>query len=144
MKMPSILAVVVAVLISGIAVRADGGDDTLRFFLSKSDLIVSGKITTEPFGITFETGVVNYICEFKVDQVVKGDQKLAGQVIKVNIIRFEQDEQDKHPLVKKDAACILFLKSTAPDRPTWATADFWFGVQHPSPWMIRSLQRLAK
>ena len=141
MNTSTILASILVGLFSGVSVRADDGDDTLKFFLSKSDLVVAGKITTEPVARTFEAFVPNYLCEFKVDDIAKGDQKLKGQTIKVNIKRFEQVDQDKHPFVKKDAACILFLKSTSGG--SWETADFWFGVQSPGPWMMRSLQRLA-
>ncbi len=122
--------------------KADEGD-TLNRLLSKSDLVVLGKITTEPHGVISRSGVPNYICEFHVQDVLKGDAKLKDQVIEVNIMRFEMDAKDKHPLIKKDSECILFLKSATPDTPSWVTADFWFGVQHPSPWMARSLKRLA-
>ena len=139
MKLIALLASLIAVL----PVRGDSGDDTLKSFLSKSDLVVMGKITSEPIGITSEAGVPNYICEFRVQDVLKGDGKLKDQVIKVNIVRFEMDAKDKHPLIKKDGECILYLKSATPNTPSWVTADFWFGVQHPSPWMARSIKRLA-
>ena len=122
---------------------ADASDDTLKFFLSKSEVIVSGKIATEPMGITDELGVLNYICEFQVQDVLKGDAGLQGRTVKVNIMRFEKDAKDKHPLIKKDQECLLFLKSATPNTPSWVTADFWFGVQQHSPWMARSLKRLA-
>lgn len=139
MKLLALLFSLIAVL----PVRGDDGDDTLKSFLSKSDLVVMGKITSEPIGINYETGVPNYNCEFRVQDVLKGDAKLKAQVIKINIMRFEIDAKDKHPLIKKDGECILFLKSAAPNTPGWVTADFWFGIQYPSPWMARSLKRLA-
>jgi hypothetical protein len=139
MKLLALFASLLAVL----PARGDSGDDTLKSFLSKSDLVVMGKITSEPIGIISESGVPNYICEFRVQDVLKGDGKLKDQVLKVNIMRFEMDAKDKHPLIKKDGECTLFLKSATPNTPAWVTADFWFGVQHPSPWMARSLKRLA-
>src|SRR5262249_39193142 len=51
---------------------ADDSDDTLRFFLSKSDLVVVGAITSQPFGTVTEVGVVHYICDFGITQVLKG------------------------------------------------------------------------
>jgi hypothetical protein len=52
--------------------------------------------------------------------------------------------KDRHPLIKKDAECILFLKKQPPGNiPRLASADYWCGVQHPSPWMFKSLRRLA-
>ncbi len=137
------LLVLLTSLIAVLPVRGDAGDDTLRSFLSKSELVVLGKITSEPIGIIEESGVPNYFCEFRVQDVIKGDGKLKDQVIKVNITRFEMDSKDKHPFIRKDGECILFLNSTASITPSWVTADFWFGLQHPSPWMAQSLKRIA-
>ena len=66
---------------------------------------------------------------------------MKGKGIRVNIKRFERVGKDKHPLIKKDAECILFLKNAKPNFPDWETADYWFGLQHPSPSMARSLKR---
>ncbi len=142
------LAALVAALICLAApiTMADEGDDTLKFFLSRSELIVSGRITTDPTGMSEEVGVFNYTCEFQIQDVLKGDTSLKGRDINVRIIRFERDARDKHPLIKKDKECILFLKSApnaSPTAPAWVTADCWFGVQEPGPWMARSLKRLT-
>jgi hypothetical protein len=51
---------------------ADSGDDTLRFFLSKYDLVVLGEITSQSVGISSEAGFVNYPCDFLVAEVLKG------------------------------------------------------------------------
>jgi hypothetical protein len=137
----------IAVLISLFvlaAARADGGDDTLIYYLSRSDLVVLGTITSEPYGINHEPGVIHYGCEFKVAQVLKGDDKLKDTTIRVSIKRLEMSADDGNPLLKKDSRCILFLKSQGQDVPSWSTADFWFGVQYPSTTMASSLQRLAK
>ncbi len=124
-------------------VSNSGADDTLKYYLSKSDLAVHGIIVSEPLAAFREAGVPNYICDFKVSDVLKGDASLKGKTIRVHIIRFEMDEKDRHPLLKKDGECILFLKGASPDVPSWVTADFWFGVQYPSPCMASSLKRLA-
>ena len=95
-------------------------------------------------GLLGEAGVPNYICVFDFSDVGKGDAKLKGKTIRVNIKRFEMDKKDHHPLIAKDAECILFLKMEgAGASPHWVTADFWFGIQHPSPWMVKSLKRLG-
>jgi len=122
--------------------RADDGDETLRGWLSQAELVVAGTITNEPIGITHETGVPNYLCDFKVAEVIKGDATLTGKTIPVNIVRFELAAKDQSPLVKKDAECILFLKNVSPDKPVWQTVDAWFGVQQRSPMLVRSLKRL--
>ncbi len=123
---------------------ADSSDDTLEFYLSKSDVVLRGTILNGPAGVIDESGVPNFYCEFKVSDVLKGDAKLNGTTVKVNIVRFEMDKKDHHPLIKKDAECILFLKQSKNNVPSLKTADFWFGVQHPFPWLARSLKRLAK
>lgn len=140
---PLITGFLLTFVFASFPARGDSGDHTLKAFLSKSDLVVTGAITSEPIGINHELGVPNYISEFRVKDVLKGDGSLKDQSIKVNIQRFEMDPKDKHPLIKKDGECILFLKNAAPNTPSWVTADFWFGVQYPSPWMARSLKRLA-
>ena len=122
----------------------DSSDDTLKFYLSKSDLVILGTILNQPGAVIDEVGVPNYYCDFKVTDVLKGDATLKGKTIRVNIVRFEGDKKDHHPLIKKDAECILFLKKEENNFPFWETADFWFGVQYPSPWMARSLKRLAE
>jgi hypothetical protein len=123
--------------------QADDGDDTLRGWLAKSELVVAGQIVSAPAGISKELGVVNYPCDFKVADVLKGDAALTGKTFAVNIVRFEMDAKDTSPLVKKGAECILFLKNVSPDKPVWQTADFWFGVQPASPLLTRSLKRVA-
>ena len=131
------------VLTAGICVANDS-DDTLKFYLSKSDLVVLGTIVSEPEGLVDEKGVPNYICEFKVSDVCKGNADLNGKSIKVDIKRFEMHKNDHHPLIKKDAECILLLKKEQEGTiPHWVTTDFWFGIQYPAPSMVKSLKRLA-
>jgi hypothetical protein len=124
---------------------ADSSDDTLEFFLRKSDLVVIGQIKNEPSAIIKEVGVLNYVCDFEVSDVLKGDKTLNAKTIKINIVRFEMNEKDRNPLIRKDSECIVFLKMQ-PDgnAPRWETADFWFGIQNPSPWMAKSVKRLGK
>jgi len=119
--------------------------DTLKFLLNKSDLVVLGKIASVPLGFSTEAGVVNYVCDFEVSDVLKGDDAVDGKTIKITIIRFEQNEKDRHPLVKREAQCIVFLKEQPRgSTPHWNTADVWFGIQYASPWMARTLKQLAK
>ena len=127
-----------------VSVLGDSSDDTLTFYLSKSDIVIQGTILNEPAAMIREDGVPNFHCEVKVSDVLKGDPKLNGTNVNVNIVRFEKDKEDHHPLIKKDAECILFLKQARDSSVGLETADVWFGVQHPFPWLARSLKRLAK
>lgn len=126
---------------------ADDGDDTLRFYLSKSDVVLLGEFTSEPIGAIKEAGVIHYQADCKISQLIKGEalgERRAGGTVKVNMVRFEQEAEDQFPELKKGGKCILFLKCN--DRqatPSYITSDVWFGVQRPSPWMAKSLSRLA-
>ena len=137
MKQVILACLVIGAMTAATAVQADDSDDTLRFYLSKSDLVISGSITSEPIGLSSESGVVGYGCDFTVVDVLAGDVSVKGKTIKVTIGRFESDAKDKHPLVKKGSECILFLKGQG-------TTDYWFGIQQLSPSMVKSLKRLAK
>jgi hypothetical protein len=139
-----VFTVVVGVLTLDASAVADEGDDTLRSYLARSDLVVLGEIASEPGEFQKESGVANYVCDFRVTEVLKGT-KPAGDSLTVNIRRFEMDEADRLPELKKGSKCILFLKrAEGGETPAWKTADFWFGFQRPSPWMARSLKRLAE
>jgi hypothetical protein len=129
-------------------VLADDGDDTLLMYLSKSDAVILGQFTSELIGESGEAGVIHYQADFKISQLIKGDvlgERRAGGTIKVNIVRFESEPEDRLPELKTGGKCILFLKCN--DRqanPSYLTSDMWFGVQRFSPWMARSLKRLAE
>jgi hypothetical protein len=117
-------------------------DDTLRFYLSKSELVVTGSIQTEPAGTIDKKGFIAYLCQFKVEDVLKGDAAFKGKEIWVGIDRYEWGGQDKHPLIKIGGECLLFLKSSPPNAPTWMTSDAWFGIQHSTASLSRSLKRV--
>lgn len=133
-----------SLLTPAIAPRPQPGDDTLTFYLKKSDLVVIGKVMNAPVGVSFELGVIEYLCEIKVGDVLKGDPTLEGTTIKARIVRFMKDPRDAHPLLAKGAECTVFLEGRANGTPAWKSADPWFALQSPSPWMARSLKRLAK
>jgi hypothetical protein len=138
------LGVIGLILVLAGPAFADDSDETLQYFLSKSALVVLGEITSQPRGIVTEDGVVNYICDFRIAEVLKG-KKPNADTITINIVRFERVNEDRLPELKKGGKCILFLKNARPgEKPAWRTADFWFGFQAPSPWMAKSLKRLAE
>jgi len=87
-----------------------------------------------------EIGVPHYFATVKVLDVCKGDAHLNGRTIKVEIVRFEPDEKARHPLIKDGAKSVLFLKGSGKQ---WITADIEFGVQHPTPALVKSLKRPA-
>ncbi len=143
MKQKILLGLFLSVALAGI-LKADESDDTLKYYLSKSDLVAVGTISPNSLAIIDALGVPNYICVFQIKKVIKGDSQLEGKNIRVNIMRFEIQEKDKSPLIKNGGECILFLKNVRPRIPSWETVDFWFGVQNYSPWMAKSLERIEK
>ena len=136
------IVIFVLVVASNVSnVLANESNDTLLFLLSKSDLILRGRIVSEPVGIIFSDGVVDYLCDYTVFEVLKGDPILESKTIKINIRRFEIDEKDKHPLVDMNSECVLFLDRVENQIPNMVTSDFWFGIQYPSPYMIDSIRK---
>ncbi len=127
------------------AASAEEGDDTLRFFLAKSDLVVSGTINSNSIVVTTDPGAPNYLFDFQVDDVLNGEVGLKGKLIQVSIKRFEGGRNWKgHPLLRDGAQCILFLRGVNPPSvPAWREADPWLSVQPANLSMIESLKRLA-
>ncbi len=124
-------------------VSKDTSDETLKFYLDQSELVVKGNMESDWMSFSSEFGVIEYHGQYKIQQVLKGDEALKDQSIDVVIKRFESDEKDKHPCIATDAESILFLKGAGEGNRSWHSVDFWFAVQHPSPWMARSLKRIA-
>lgn len=116
------------------AAKADTDDETLSYYLSKSDTVIRGKIGSKLFRMVTEGGAPIWFCDYEVTEVLKGDVKLVNTTVMVKIRRFENNEEDRHPLIEKGSESILFLK-TSSGKPALETADFWFGVQHPNTFL---------
>ena len=123
-------------------VAADADDDTLEFYLKKSELVVVGTIV-ELWGIPWdgEKVVQPWTYELKISDVIRGGDSLKGKSIKFSIRHFMKVEKDVDPLLEKGSEIIVFLKDDGDGG--WETADIWFGIHFPSPTMIESLKRLA-
>jgi len=148
------LAAIVALFSISLAARAgdDTDDDTLRFYLSKSKLVVYGEFVSDRMALALEAGVVHLTADFRIDDVIKGRRR-AGETIGVDVKRYDSesliaprgkrrpgedaDVPDWPKEVKRGAKCILFLDADG------TTADVWFGIQPPYPTMIKSLKRLV-
>lgn len=134
-------------LVLGLVVNAaaDEGDDTLRMYLSKSDIVVAGELLSEPKGRASEAGVVHLSFRFRVTDVLKG-KAVDDRDILVAIARYELMSGDDLPWVRKGAKATLFLRKRSTKKgtgPELSGADMWFGIQ-PANWtMQKSLKRLA-
>jgi len=112
MRALSLAVVVLAQTVSASAIAAaSGSDDTLRFFLSKSELVILGEIASDPQGFRTEPGIARYHCNFRITDVLKGS-KPAESPIRVIIARFEENREDRLPEMKKGSQCVLFLNES--------------------------------
>jgi hypothetical protein len=67
-------------------VATEQDDDTLKFYLSKSDCVVLATIT-DVTCVTTDPERPNYLCTIRVAEVYKGDPQMAGVTTNVNIRR---------------------------------------------------------
>lgn len=134
---------------------ADDGDDTLKRWLDRSDVVVDA--TLHGFGLCFNTelGVANYPVWLEIHATLKGkalppppaeavpkDQPARPRA---TIVRFELAKEDRLPWLEDGARVVLFLKQLPTGNfPVHQTADFWFGVQPYGPWLVRRLGELTK
>lgn len=119
--------------------QADADDDTLRHYLSKSEVVVVGQVTDGlqrigvDFGSAYPVRVVEF--EFKVSDGIKG-KIAAKQTINVTVTR----AVDIEPWIPRQGnRFVLFLK---PSGKSWTSADKWFGVQPHSEAFVTHLKRL--
>ncbi len=139
----SILALLLTLTSACAAPGSSGepGDAALKYLLSKSDLVVCGKITNV---MVFTTERTSYLFDCQIREVMKGDGARRGQTIAVSISRVEDPKSKGNPLLKEGSECILFLRSAQPPaKPPWREADYWFAVQPHSDSMMSVLKRLA-
>ena len=127
----------------GLGFGSEPDDDTLTFYLSKSNCVVLATIT-DVTCVTTDPERPIYLCAIRVGEVYKGDLQMAGCVTNVSICRCEKSQRDRHPSLQEGGRCILFLKNAANTNtvPRLVSADMWFGVQCPSAAMGRSLERI--
>ncbi len=149
-SMRCMIALGLALVLPGLVVAGDL-EETLRFYLAKSDVVVLGEFTSEPVlaKTKFASGGE---ADFKIAQLIKWDapgESRVGATIKVHIVRAvlhgdDFEPEDRLPELKKGGKCILFLECRdLKPTPSYITADIWFGVQRPSPWMAKSLARIV-
>src|SRR5580704_16165252 len=132
------IALGLALVLPGLVVAGDL-EETLRFYLSKSDVVVLGEFTSEPIRKSPNKFTTHYQADFKIAQLLKweapGESRI-GRTIKVHIVRTELGPEDRLPELKKGGKCLLFLECRNPrPTPSYITADIWFGIQRPSPSM---------
>jgi hypothetical protein len=118
-------------------------DDTLKSWLNQSDLVVIASFTGRIIGIQDRPGVIEYVCDVDIHEVIKGDATLANQEIPVALIRHQRDPNDTHPLIQAGSKCILFLKADNSRKPIYVSSDPWFSIQYPLISLSQNLKRLV-
>ena len=135
--------VVVAFLMCCVWVtRADEDDDTLRFYLAKSPLVISGDIAS-PVRMTQIKNMTYYSFDLKVREVAKGELS-EGRTVHIRIHWAEHYLVEESTYLKEGSSCILFLKPLkikGPDNSNWQSSALWFGAQ---PYMLQRLKKLSK
>lgn len=110
-------------------------DETLVFYLSKSDVVVAAEIVNDPGGYSHNANVFNYPCALKVFEVIKGDPKMekrqAATIMRVT---------GTGGIPQKGSRYILFLNRSGSRGKSLKSADYWFGVQTYFATMSKSLQ----
>lgn len=121
--------------------KQDSDDETLRYYLSKSEAVVVGKVTDglQRIGVDFNPIPVNVIgFEIKVTDSIKG-KVAAKQTIMVTVTRAYNIGQSLPP--EQGEKVVLFLKSSG---DSWVTADKWFGMQPHSLTLVEHLKRVNR
>lgn len=131
-------------IVPSAALFADDGDDTLRYYLSKSSLVVSGEITEGPRMTFMDASVIRYSFRLKITKIMKGSVKEneLKDGLGVSAIHPEIDKRERLAFVKKGERVILFLREREDKFGGWEGVDPWFGVQQHNELMEDALERL--
>ncbi|MFO0841523.1 MAG: hypothetical protein U0797_03850 [Gemmataceae bacterium] len=119
--------------------KPDTDDDTLRYYLSKADAVVVGKVTDglQRLGVDFEPIPVSVIgFQVKVIKSIKG-KVAAKQAIMVTVTRAHDIGTSAPP--NQGEEFVLFLKSSG---DAWVSADKWFGMRPYSRTFVAHLERV--
>jgi hypothetical protein len=118
-------------------------DSVLKFWLSKSDLVVAGKFTSTTTGGKIHEFLVAHLCGVEIEEVLKGDPKLKAKNLQVNIVRPLKTELQTDVGFFKDSQCILFLKKDANGPTSFVSTEVGSVVLHPNASLVRDLKEIA-
>jgi hypothetical protein len=133
-----------AILVVAALCSVSTDDDTLRHYLSKATLVVSGEILTEPHVVTSELGINRHSFKFAVADVMKG--RPSRLKINVMVTQTYIEPSQASPYLKKGKRVILFLREgrNVDGNELWVGADKWFAVQPANSLMEFDLNRIAE
>lgn len=119
--------------------KTDSDDDTLKYYLSKSEAVVVGTVTDglQRIGVDFTPIPVNSIgFEIKVIDSIQG-KVAAKQTMVLTVTRAFNLGQSLPPV--QGEKVVLFLKASG---NSWVSVDKWFGMQPYSPTLVENLKRV--
>jgi hypothetical protein len=117
------------------------GDDTLRYYIGKSEIVIRAQVTDVSVIAGDEIGVSRYNMELKVLDVLQGT-KPKEESLRVSLVRLESQNDTG---LKQGATHIFFLKGSGTKfekRLVWIGADAWFSVQPDNGLMAQRLKSL--
>lgn len=118
----------------------DDGTETLKYFVSKSDLVVVATIADEPLWIDYSAPISGFYprtCYFKaaIDKVLAGDASHPAEIA-VQAVRIQNTSERPFADLVKGRRFVFFLKRNG---DAWHTADPWFGVWPYTPGLEAAL-----
>jgi len=129
-----IISLIVIALAAAQFAWCQPGDDTLRFYLSKSNMVIAGEMQE---GICSTSSF--QACSFSI----RVDEAFKGGAVRGDIVAFQTESfwgDYALPCHAEHAKCIVFL---TPGKETghWKVADPWFGMQNYSSFLATSIKR---
>jgi hypothetical protein len=110
--------------------------------LASADLVVVGKVDSEPIGESDKINVVWFTCDFKVSDVIRGGD-FAGKTIRVSITR-KTPPNGPPPALKRGEELVLLLKQVKNSPSTdWTTIGIENGSRGATPELVARLKKLA-
>ena len=142
----NLILLIITMLAHRISLSDDYDGDTLKHYLSKSEIIVTGKIVLVPPAVSSEGGsIANYSFHYQILEVIKGEAKLKGTIIQVSFKRFSSKDIKDNTVIKDNSEHMLFLKErVTKNNKYWTLADMWFGIQPINNFMRQELIRTKK
>lgn len=133
----------------------DKNDDTISFYLSKSDIVLAVALSSNPYQIQHAPNdSYDYEIHSKVEKILYKRPLKGKTVMDDNLYAFPMPKvsEDFHFFAmvpdgrsfKSGSRCIVFLKASHWKHPYWFTADIWFGLQPYSDLMEKSVQESSK
>lgn len=135
--MIKLLTLMFVLFFVSISYSIDTGYDTLRYYLSKSSLVVVGQLSSEAFCLT-ETGVLTCSFQFNVREIIVGKAP-SSEIIYVHSIHFTDS-----PCLKPNTQCIAYLKpASSTNAAEFEITDVWFGLQPTFPILEDALKSIT-